>query len=483
MRCVAVVFVALLLCLQPQAGRAQDFQRLFGDFDARSLTWADKRFLQAALAFEGDYRGLLDGAWGRLSQQALERYARREFQSEALDWHMAMLAWSLAERVAQDGWDMWFVEPMGVSVLWPDTTILREPDSDLFLNYRHRTSSLALSLGIHSDAEAEGVHAFTVGAHDRAGRPYTVRKPGLAVSSATRSDGSTLYARSDFVNGAWSTVVIAAGPADGALLNTVAASISVGRAPGLSPTIGGRLDRTIRETVAILEEAEREDAGRDGTGRSVASRPDPDPGSGARGGSGSGFVVSESGHVLTNAHVVERCEVVLVDGTVARIVAVSEEFDLALLHPAEVEVKGVAVFAAGSARLNSDVTAVGYPYAGLLGGLNVTRGTVSALKGLGGDARTMQITSPVQSGNSGGPLLSSGGAVVGVVVAKLDAEKVADVLGDMPQNVNFAVRGEIAKLFLAQNGVEPRLSLAEEKLAPELIADRASAFTTFVECR
>jgi S1-C subfamily serine protease len=134
------------------------------------------------------------------------------------------------------------------------------------------------------------------------------------------------------------------------------------------------------------------------------------------------------------------------------------------------------------ARLNSDVTAVGFPYYGLLGGLNVTRGSVSAVKGFGNDSVTMQITAPVQSGNSGGPLLSAEGTVVGVVVQKLDAVKIVSITGDLPQNVNFAVRGELAQLFLSQNNIPPLVGTLTENIVPEELADRAKEFTVFVEC-
>ncbi|WP_272009566.1 trypsin-like peptidase domain-containing protein [Roseovarius sp. ZX-A-9] len=71
------------------------------------------------------------------------------------------------------------------------------------------------------------------------------------------------------------------------------------------------------------------------------------------------------------------------------------------------------------AQLNSDVLVAGYPLSSVLDGLNVTRGVVSSLKGIRGDAFNMQISAAVQAGNSGGPLIDSAGLVVGVVVAKL----------------------------------------------------------------
>ena len=86
--------VALILSFVtvPVQTSAQDYESLFRDFNSSSLTQADKRFLQAALAFEGHYNGLLDGDWGALSQKAMDRYSRQEFGTSAEDWHMATLA-------------------------------------------------------------------------------------------------------------------------------------------------------------------------------------------------------------------------------------------------------------------------------------------------------------------------------------------------------------------------------------------------------
>ncbi|MCB1340954.1 MAG: serine protease [Pseudooceanicola sp.] len=95
----------------------------------------------------------------------------------------------------------------------------------------------------------------------------------------------------------------------------------------------------------------------------------------------------------------------------------------------------------------------------------------------------MQIAAPGQSGNSGGPLIASDGTVVGVVVSKLDVINFASVVGDMPQNVNFAIRGELAQPFLSQNGIEPQRREDVLPLSPEDLAEAARAFTTFIECR
>ncbi|MFV3492931.1 trypsin-like peptidase domain-containing protein, partial [Mycobacterium tuberculosis] len=73
-----------------------------------------------------------------------------------------------------------------------------------------------------------------------------------------------------------------------------------------------------------------------------------------------------------------------------------------------------------SIRLGEGIAAFGFPHSDLLATTgNFTLGNVTALAGLRDDSRYLQISAPVQSGNSGGPLLDGSGNVVGVVTAKL----------------------------------------------------------------
>ena len=199
---------------------------------------------------------------------------------------------------------------------------------------------------------------------------------------------------------------------------------------------------------------------------------------------GSGFRVSAGGRILTNAHVVEGCAEIRLPPRPApvRVVARDGAVDLALLDgPAG---GAAAAFREGrGVRLGAPVVVLGYPLRGVLAsGANVTTGNVAALAGPGDDRRLIQITAPVQPGNSGGPVLDSAGNAVGVVVSKLNAIKVARATGDIPQNVNFAVAAGAARAFLDAEGVSYATARSDAARSPEDIAAAARAFTVPVEC-
>ncbi len=138
---------------------------------------------------------------------------------------------------------------------------------------------------------------------------------------------------------------------------------------------------------------------------------------------------------------------------------------------------------APTVRAGDNVVVVGFPLRGLLASqTNVTTGTISATAGLRDDTRYLQITAPVQPGNSGGPLLDQSGNIVGVVVSTLDALKLAELTGDIPQNVNFAIKASVARTFLDTHNVEYLTSTSTTKLDAADIGEQAREFTVLIEC-
>jgi hypothetical protein len=145
----------------------------------------------------------------------------------------------------------------------------------------------------------------------------------------------------------------------------------------------------------------------------------------------------------------------------------------------------VATFRDGrQAQLGEAVIVIGYPLGGLLGsGPQVTTGNVSSLIGPGDDTRSLQFTAPTQSGNSGGPLLDSDGAVVGVVSSKLNAVRVHEMTGDIPQNVNFAIKAALARSFLEAVGIDCQSRIPRATRSTADIAAEARDFVVKIECQ
>lgn len=71
---------------------------------------------------------------------------------------------------------------------------------------------------------------------------------------------------------------------------------------------------------------------------------------------------------------------------------------------------------------------------------------------------------PFQPENSGGPLLDRSGSIVGVVVSKVNVERLAKLTGDMAQKVNFAIKPEVLRLFLDTNRVHYRSVAVGQRL-------------------
>jgi S1-C subfamily serine protease len=203
---------------------------------------------------------------------------------------------------------------------------------------------------------------------------------------------------------------------------------------------------------------------------------------------GTGFVVATDGYILTNAHVVPACKSISVrtpEGltTDAALVTRDELSDLSLLKLAGKSAHVSTFREDRGVRQGDSVIAYGFPLAGLLSDQgNLTIGTVSALAGTGNDSHLFQISAPVQPGNSGGPLLDGGGNVIGVVSMKLNALRTAAATGDIPQNVNFAIKAGVARGFLDANGVDYRTTAETHELKTADVGDRAKKFTLFIEC-
>ena len=199
------------------------------------------------------------------------------------------------------------------------------------------------------------------------------------------------------------------------------------------------------------------------------------------------FVNSE-GNVLTNNHVVNGCKAIDVkavdsDQIPARIEAIDPKNDLATLKI----VSGFGLPAhfcvqTKPAKLGETIGVIGYPLTGFLSAEpKATFGQVNSVASAHKDYTLLQISAPIQGGNSGGPVLDKSGSVIGVVVSQASMV-LAAVTGNVPLNVNFAIRGELAQIFMEAHGIKYGTSDRQRKMETDEIAALGQKSTAFVVC-
>ena len=178
---------------------------------------------------------------------------------------------------------------------------------------------------------------------------------------------------------------------------------------------------------------------------------------------GTGFFVTADGYFVTCFHVVVGGGTITLrnlkgENIPARVVLTDRVNDLALLK-AEGSFKPLPVGSSADMRRGAAIVTMGFPNVRQQGiEPKVTDGIINSFSGANNDPRVFQVSAPVQTGNSGGPLVNMEGNVVGIVASKLDAQAIARQTGDIPQNVNYAIKSQFLLELLERAGAgEPRL--------------------------
>ncbi len=215
-------------------------------------------------------------------------------------------------------------------------------------------------------------------------------------------------------------------------------------------------------------------------------RPDAAAAASAKGG-GTGFFVTNDGYVLTAYHVVEDATRVVVQTKklrlAAKVIKTDPTNDVALLKitgayapatvtntftqgrtptagpeatagnprlfPVTSNFKPLPIANGNAIKLGSSVATMGFPNTRIQGReLKFTRGEINSLAGFKDNPRYYQVSTPVQPGNSGGPLLDEAGNVVGMILSGLNAVAVLQITGSVPQNVNYALKSSVLLALL-----------------------------------
>jgi len=206
--------------------------------------------------------------------------------------------------------------------------------------------------------------------------------------------------------------------------------------------------------------------------------------------SGTGFFVSQQGHILTNNHVIKGCSNYRVTRTgdiphAAEVLRTDQTNDLAVLKLDTSSPTPYVLLKQSGVRVGDQVATFGFPLAGTLSASGVlTSGNISSLAGLGDDVRHFQISAPIQPGNSGGPLLDMYGNVVGITNMKLNELAAAEEMGSISQNVNFAIKANVAINFLDAHSIPYEVAPSGQTALPlPDIVQKAKSFTVQITCQ
>jgi serine protease Do len=181
---------------------------------------------------------------------------------------------------------------------------------------------------------------------------------------------------------------------------------------------------------------------------------------------GTGFVVAE-GLMVTAAHVLRDKDSVWVGPMEAKrwlraqVVKVDEQHDLALIA-VKLDAPALSLARWSDVPNGLEVFVVGFPQPRLQGlSKKITQGLINGNRSDRNesfDSGYFQFSAEVQQGNSGGPIFSPDGLVVGMVQKKLNALSVAEKTNDLPVNVSYGLKSSEIVNFLAGTPAQANVS-------------------------
>lgn len=200
-------------------------------------------------------------------------------------------------------------------------------------------------------------------------------------------------------------------------------------------------------------------------------------------GSGSGFLVDNDGHVVTNFHVVDECSLVTVGKRIpANIVKADRVNDVAILNINNIDNILPLSIAKNDIQLGEEVFVAGFPMNMIIENLNFTSGSISSEVGFGQNINQFQFTAPIQPGNSGGPIFNSYGGVVGIAVSSASTKELEELLGSNIQNINYGIKASTFKSLLNQTEVLFKEGNANWFSNQKNVASTAKTGTVLVQC-
>ncbi len=198
---------------------------------------------------------------------------------------------------------------------------------------------------------------------------------------------------------------------------------------------------------------------------------------------GTGFALSKDGYIVTNYHVVEGANEILVSGVngvfnkklVAQIIATDRNNDLAVIKITDTSYKAIKsvpyIINSKNSNVGEQIYVLGYPMIATMGDeIKLTDGIISSNSGFKGDITAYQISAPIQPGNSGGPLFDKDGNIIGIVNSKHKGA----------ENASYAIKSSY--LINLINTIEEPINMSTQNLLVQKksLADKVSTIKKYV---
>jgi len=196
------------------------------------------------------------------------------------------------------------------------------------------------------------------------------------------------------------------------------------------------------------------------------------------GSSGTAFFINNRGYLLTNNHVVEGCSLSKItyknNDYDAKLIATDKTLDLALLK-AELKPKTFFNFSKDETKKLNTIYVAGYPLGkGLSDDLKISSGIVSSLKGFEDNSNEIQIDAPINSGNSGGPIINENGDLIAIAVSGMAK--------DQTEGINFGIKSSAAERFLESNNINVNKSFYSRSKNKEQLRNILEEGTVYTYC-
>jgi S1-C subfamily serine protease len=194
--------------------------------------------------------------------------------------------------------------------------------------------------------------------------------------------------------------------------------------------------------------------------------------------SGTGFFVSTDGHIVTNNHVIDGCDLVKTsfngNQINSKVLSVDKANDLAIL---KTEIKPNYIYSVSDedVELLEDIIIAGYPLGKQVSAaIKTSKGSVTALAGYQDNYSEFQTDAALNSGNSGGPIMNQKGNVVGVAVAAFGKKEGVE-------SFNFGIKSSTLRTFAKANGIS-FLPPNRRELSNKELGQLITNGTVYLEC-